>query len=277
MIRHARSLPPGLPPRPTQRFIANGEALAWRADKRGIHSAPGAMFWGMAPPPPPNDEIDGVVVVNVRGAIEHHADTIALGDGSIFHLVESYDRIRECAAMGFESGRAVVFRIDSPGGVVSGLNECVRDLQRMRKDAGVPLYGFCDEMATSAAFALMCACDEVWTPPAGILGSIGVISLMASFVGADEKAGIQVVTIASGARKTDGHAHTAITDDAVAAEQVRVDDLAMQFFKIASKARGLSVDTIQGYEAGLFLGRKAVKAGLADGVSGWAGFLDALS
>jgi ClpP class serine protease len=275
MKKPRASLPPVLPPRPTQRFVANGEALAWRTDKLGLHSAPGAMFWMMAPPPPPSEDIDGVYVIHVRGAIEHHADTMCI-DGEDVHLIESYDRIREEAAKGFESSRAVVLSIDSPGGVVSGLNECVADLQRMRREAGVPFYAFANEMATSAAYAMCCACDETWLPRSGILGSIGVISMMASFVGADEKAGVKVVTITSGARKSDGHPHVEITDEAQAAEKVRVDDLAQQFFKIASKARGLPVDVIEGYEAGLFLGRKAQRAGLADGVSGWAGFLEAL-
>jgi len=225
------------------------------------------MFFLCGPDPKENEEDDGVVTVHIRGALEHH-DEGAGGD--------CYDLILERASMAFASARAVVLRIDSPGGVVSGLNQCVFSLQRMKRDAQKPLYIYIDEMATSAAFALACAGDEVWLPPSGICGSVGVISSMISLAGANDKAGVQVVMIASGKRKTDGHPNAPITDNAIAAEQARVDDLAQQFFKIASKARGLSVETIEGYEAGLFLGRKAVKAGLADGVSGWAGFLDAL-
>jgi signal peptide peptidase SppA len=264
------------PERPKVRVIGNGEPLAWRADGLGLHKGPAAMLWMMSPPPPVNEDIDGVTVVHVRGPLEHHADTITLQDGEVLHLVESYDRIRENVAKGLESSSAVVMCIDSPGGVVSGLNECVADLQRMKKDAGAPLYVFANEMATSAAYAISCAADEVWLPRSGIIGSIGVISMIVSVMGADEKAGIQVVTITSGERKDDGHPHVAISDDAIKAERARVNDLATQFFNIASKARDIPVDVIESYQAGLFLGRKAVKAGLADGVSGFRALMSAL-
>lgn len=274
--------------RPTHRYVASGEALAWRADMLGLqrHHAhpegrpegrPEAMFWLFGPPPLENEEIDGVTVVHVRGPLEHHADCYVAPDGSRTHFVESYDRIRECVAKGFESSKAVVLCIDSPGGVVSGLNECVADLQRMRRAAGIPLIAYANEMATSAALAVACACDEIWLPRSGIIGSVGVISTMVSVVGNDEKNGVRVVTITSGKRKADGHPHVPITDDAVEAEQERVDALAGQFYRLVSKSRELPVDEIEGWEAGLFLGKGAVKAGLADGVSGWSGFLATLA
>lgn len=226
------------------------------------------MFFVAAPEPKPNDEESGIVTVYIRGAIEHHDE----GSGG-----DSYDQIRERAAQAFEDGRAVVLRIDSPGGVVSGLNECVRELQRMRAEYRKPLVAFADEMATSAAYALCCACDEVFLPRSAIVGSIGVISTMVSCVEADKKDGLAFAILTSGERKADGHPHAEISDSAIAAEQSRVDDLARQFWKIASKARGLSVGTIRGYQCGLFMGRKAERAGLADGVMGCVELYEALA
>ena len=124
-------------------------------------------------------------------------------------------------------------------------------------------------MAASAAFAIACACDERYAPPSAIIGSIGVISTMVSQAEADAKAGLDVRLITSGARKADGHLHAPLTEGAIEAETARVAKLAKAFFKIASKATGLSVATIEGFQAGIYLGPDAEKRGLIDSVMSW--------
>jgi ClpP class serine protease len=267
-----------------KRAIKHGEALA--IDPSAVRAGPEAFFWLWSSPCPCNERVGDakkVAVVHVRGPLDHHDE--GWGD--------SYDAIRarvESALSGAdvreelerrkrwgdaEEGEtaddsppsAVLLRLDSPGGVVSGLNETVKALRKMGSDAGIPLIAYVDEMATSAAYALACACDEVYLPASGIAGSIGVISTMADQTEADKRMGIRVVTITSGARKSDGHPHVPISDDAVDAEQGRVDKLARQFYRLVEGARlGLSAAKIKGYEAGIFLGSEAVDAGLADGV-----------
>lgn len=172
--------------------------------------------------------------------------------------------------------RAVVLCLDSPGGVVSGLQETAKAIRKVADEAGLPFYAYLNEMATSAAYALACACDEIYLPASGIAGSVGVISTMVDQVAADEKMGIRVVTLTSGARKADGHPHVAISDEAVEVEQGRVDALARQFFRHVSARRGLSVAKVASYEAGIFLGQQAVDAGLVDAVMGWDAFLSAI-
>jgi ClpP class serine protease len=160
--------------------------------------------------------------------------------------------------------------------VVAGLNESVRKLRRCALDAGIPLKAYVDEMAASAAYAIACACDEIVCPRSAILGSVGVISTMVDQTAADEEAGLRFVTITSGNRKADGHPHVPIEDDAVAAERSRVMTLAGEFFQLVSESRELSVDQIRGFQAGIFLGRAARKAGLADAVMGWDAYLEKL-
>lgn len=205
----------------------------------------------------PNEKLGDICVVHVNGPLEHRA--CGYGD--------SYEQIRErfqCALD--EAPKAVVLRIDSPGGVVSGLNQFVAALQRAKEAAGIPVYAYADELIASAAYAMACAADEIITPPSGIVGSIGVISLMADQVGADKKAGLNFVTITSGERKDDGHPHTPISDAAVAAETERVNELAAQFFAIVEDARGFDPEPLQ---AGIFTGADAVANGVADQVAGW--------
>ena len=172
--------------------------------------------------------------------------------------------------------KAVVLCLDSPGGVVAGLQETAKAIRRAADEAAIPIYAYINEMATSAAYALACSCDELYLPASGIAGSIGVISTMADQSAADAKAGIRVVTLTSGARKADGHPHVPISDEAIDVEQERVDALARQFFRHVSARRGLSVPKIASYEAGIFLGRGAVDVGLVDAVMGWDAFVEAI-
>lgn len=277
------------------RNIRPGEALA--LDPAAVRKGRDAFFFLWSSPCLRNERVGekgNIAVVHIRGPLDHHAD---YGD--------SYDAIRERVGAALsgkdveeerEDARrygdsdasaeteepvappsAVVLRIDSPGGVVAGLNECVRALRKMAHTAKVPLIAYIDELAASAAYAIASACDEIYLPASAIAGSVGVISTMVDQTALDKKLGLRVVTITSGARKADGHPHVPISDAAIAIEQRRVDKLAAQFFGLVQASRGLSPKRIASYQAGIFLGAEAVAADLADGVMSWEELVEALS
>ena len=234
-----------------------GEYYAIKAD--AIQRDADGFFLSLGPETPPNESHGTVCIVHVRGALMHFD-----GEGG-----DSYEAILRRVANALAQDKkpsAILFRIESPGGVVAGLNECVLKLRRMSKDSGVRFVAFVDEMAASAAYALCCACSEVLVTPSSVLGSIGVISTMASQAEADKRAGLDYRLITSGARKADGHPHVPITDAAENAEAARVAELATQFFALASKARGVSPAKLEALQAAIYLGKKSVRAGLADDV-----------
>jgi ClpP class serine protease len=277
-----------------QRAVRAGEHLA--IDSRYMQRGPQAFFWLFGPSVKQNERVGNVAIVHVRGPLEHHDDSwgenyegllrrfqdALSGEDSRKTIIEKHriakmwgdDPPEEDIPESATPPAAVVLCIDSPGGVVSGLNETVFAMQRAKRRAGIPVHVFANELAASAAYALSCVGDDITLPPSAIVGSIGVISMMVDQVGADEKDGFNVVTLTSGARKADGHPHVRIDDDAIAAEQERVDQLAVQFFALVKKARGIDAKPL---EASLYLGDKAVKAGLADDVSAWDSFLFDLS
>lgn len=249
--------------KPSTRIVRPGVPLA--VVPTAIHRGADGFFLllGKAPTPA-NERIGDVAVVYLHGPLEHHDD--AEGD--------SYDALLARMRDAFDGGedgppKAVVMRVDSVGGVVSGLNETVMSLRRLRERAGIPLFAFVDELAASAAYAICCAADEIILPRSAILGSVGTISTMVSQARADAKAGLDFAILTSGARKADGHVHAPLSPAAQAAELRRVNRLAAQFFGLVSGARHISTQQLQEYEAGLFLGKEALIAGLADAVDGW--------
>lgn len=275
----------------TKRPIKSGELLAIMPE--ALHGKPGAMYWDSYVSVPYNATVGTVAVVSIRGSLDHHPGwgcdsyeaivrrakmAFAGEDDRPRYMRENYDEHGERVEPAPPSPpSAVVLRIDSPGGLVSGLNECVFALRNMAADAGIPLIAYADELAASAAYALACACEEIVCPPSAILGSIGVISTLFDQTAADEKMGVNVVTLTSGARKSDGHPHVAISEGAIAAEQGRVDKMALQFYRVVESARELTVSDIRGFEAGIFLGHDAVKAGIADAVMSFDALLQTLN
>jgi ClpP class serine protease len=208
---------------------------------------------------------DGVAIVKIEGPLVHHDDG---------WWCDSYEAIKGRVAAAFAAKpKAVVLSLDSPGGLVSGCFETARELRAMSEATGVPLVAYVEGQACSAAYALACAASRIVVPATGVVGSIGVIAALLDATKADAQWGYRYEMVASGARKTDGNPHVAITDDAIAATREVVDSLAELFFGWVSEARpSLGTDALRGLEAGVRLGSAAVSAGLADEV----GSLDAV-
>lgn len=210
-------------------------------------------------------DIDGIAVVTVQGPLEHH-------EGFFW---DSYESICERVGKALKSDetRAVVMRIDSPGGDASGTLEAHKRLRAMSAKAGKPLYAYADEAALSAAYALASAAEEIWGPPTCEIGSIGVIAGLVDRTKANAKDGIRVQLLTTGERKADTHPDRELTDDIVAAMQARVDKVGEAFFGVVAEARGMSPKAVRALQAGVFTGQDAIDAGIADGVASWEDFL----
>jgi Peptidase family S49 len=236
----------------------------------------------------PNDRTeDGIAIVTVHGPLEHHATYWWDSYEAIVERVEDamtgcdlvkYDEWRNGWQDDYEPisampARAVVLCIDSPGGEAAGCGQAHKRLRSLRKQYNVPLYAFADETMCSAAYEIGCACDEIWMPETGTVGSIGVIGTLFDRTKMNEKEGLRVELITSGEYKADGHADREIDDGVRGRMQARVDSLAGIFWRIVAKRRGASPKAVAGLKAGVFLGQEAVDVGIADGVAGWRSFL----
>lgn len=189
---------------------------------------------------------------------------------------DSYDQIQQRfqEALDDKAAKAVVLKIDSPGGDCAGLMECVKAMRAAKEAAGKPVYAYADELAASAAYALATVADEIYMPPSGGVGSIGVIAMMFEQTKRDRKDGFVFEVVASGKRKPDGNSHIEISDEARARLTKRVDELAVTFFELVADRRELDVDAVRGLEADVLYGQEAVKKGLADGLLSFSEVLE---
>lgn len=208
--------------------------------------------------------VDDVAIVSVQGPLTRHDEG----------WWDSYESILARAEKAFgTSAKAVVLKLCSPGGDAAGCYETSLALRAMAAKAKKPLFAFADGLAASAAYALACAAEKIYVPETGFVGSVGVIKSLYSWEAADKQHGIDVRLVTSGERKADGNPSIPISEGAIAASQREVDDLAALFFELVSESRGISVESVRALEAGVFHGKRAVEAGLADGVLNFKGLL----
>lgn len=236
----------------TRVFASYGSPLAL------MPQAFGMMVVEMPEPPKARVLDGGIAIVDVRGPLMHHADP----------CVDSYDAIKARVAGALDEGaKAVILSVDSPGGLVSGCFDTADEIRALCDARGVPLIGYVDGCAASAAYGLICAASKVYVPPTGLVGSIGVLDAVIDETTRDRAMGISYTLVTSGARKADGNSHVTPTDSAIAAVQARVTSMAAVFHGHVARHRSADATAIAGLEAALFVGAESVRAGLADEVA----------
>jgi protease-4 len=100
--------------------------------------------------------------------------------------------------------KAVVLRVNSPGGTVSASDAMYQLVMRFRKKTGKPVVASIQEVGASGAFYVSCAADKVMAQPTSIVGSIGVIFESMEFSGTLDKIGAKSWAITSGPLKEMG-------------------------------------------------------------------------
>jgi len=159
------------------------------------------------------------------------------------------------------SVKAVVIRVNSPGGSVVASNE----IHKMIKDFEKPIVFSFGEVAASGGYYIACAGKWIVANPDTLTGSIGVIS---ELLNADElmkKIGVQVVVIKSGANKDIGSSFRPMTDEEKKLWQTIIDQAFDGFAQIVAQGRNLPEDRVRQIGDGrIYNGRQAKELGLVD-------------
>lgn len=207
-----------------------------------------------------NEVHANVTIVTIEGPLEQRS-----------FCFDGYDAILERfrEACKDEATNTILLRLDSPGGDAAGCFEAARMMRELAATSGKRVVAFADEHAYSAAYAMACVADEIYLPPSGGVGSVGVIAACMSEARFLEKIGLDVAVVYAGARKADCHPALPLSEEAVAGVQADVDRLAGMFRDLVAGARMVKPDAIESLEADCFMGEDAIAAGLADGVMGF--------
>ena len=173
------------------------------------------------------------------------------------------------------SVRAVVIRINSPGGVVGPTQEVHDALLRLRQ-AGKPVVASLGSVAASGGYYVAVAADQIFANPGSLTGSIGVIMQMANVDALMKKVGVDYVVVKAGQFKDLGNFSRPMTPEERRVIQSLLDDVHGQFIEAVATGRKLDRSAVVQFADGrVFSGTQALKLKMVDSLGGLEEAIDA--
>ena len=186
-------------------------------------------------------------------------------EGEIFEARETLDLLHRYADSA--TVRAMVVRINSPGGAVAPSQEIYEEIRKVRAKSHKPIVASLDSVAASGGFYIASACDQIVSNPGSITGSIGVILQWMEIKDLIAWAKMKPNTITSGTMKDAGSPYRDLTDSERAYLQRITTQLHGQFIRAVAEGRKgkMSLADVERIADGrVFTGEEALSLKLVD-------------
>ena len=190
---------------------------------------------------------DKIAIVEIKGVITESSEVI-----EEIHQYLADDRVK-----------AIILRVDSPGGGVGPSQEIYREVVKAKlKKKIITSMG---SVAASGGYYVACASDLIVANPGTITGSIGVIMEFSNFEELLKKIGIKGIVIKSGEHKDIGSPFREMTPEEKKIMQDTLDNVHQQFIQAVAKGRNLDLAKVIPIADGRILtGEQAQQVGLVD-------------
>lgn len=192
---------------------------------------------------------DGVAIVRVEGPI-----------------VDSFQTVQELKKFAEDPlVKAIVIRIDSPGGGVAPSQEIYNAVKRVRREKNKTVIASMGTVAASGGYYIAVATDRILANPGTLTGSIGVIMQLANFQDLLQKIGVQNIVVKSGRFKDIGSPFRPMRKEDRQVLQLVMDDVHRQFIDAVAEGRSLDLAEVEQLADGrVFTGQQAKSILLID-------------
>ena len=209
---------------------------------------------------------DKILVLDISGIIMGGETSSPLSErkkpGLLARVRESLDRARQDAQV-----KAVVLRINSPGGGVTASDILYHELKTFRQETGVKLVSHIMDVGASGAYYAALASDAITAQPTSVTGSIGVIMYRIDATGLMQKIGIQAEEIKSADKKGLGSPFRPVSDEERRIFQGFIDSLYGRFTGLVANERRMAPEAVKKMADGrIFTSAEAQAGGLIDGI-----------
>ncbi|MBI5056729.1 MAG: signal peptide peptidase SppA [Nitrospirae bacterium] len=179
-------------------------------------------------------------------------------------ILDSTDVIEELKEHSKDSSvKAIVLRIDSPGGAVAPSQEIYEEIKKIKEKKKVIVS--MGTVAASGGYYISAPADKIVANAGTLTGSIGVIMEIPNISGLMQKIGVETQVIKSGAHKDMASIFKSLKPEEKEILQTVLDDVHDQFIKAVSEGRGIKFEQIKKLADGrIFTGRMAKEVGLVD-------------
>lgn len=179
-------------------------------------------------------------------------------------LIDADEIIRQLKELRDDDGvKAIVLRVDSPGGVVGPSQEIYEEVKKVATEKKV-IASF-GSVAASGGYYIAAPATRIYANPGTITGSIGVILKFSNIEGLLGKIGLKALSVKSGEHKDIGSSTRPMTEADRAILQGVIDSIHSQFVKAVAEGRKLPVEEVKSLADGrIFTGEQALQYKLVD-------------
>lgn len=205
-----------------------------------------------------------VAVIPVRGTLSDRPKKSLFRQGpSVVQEVVSQFRVAEKDP----SVKAVVLKVDSPGGTVTASDVLYHEIMAFKERTGAVVVSAMMQTATSGAYYISLPADAIVAHPTTVTGSAGVIFLRPKVRGLFEKIGVDVEVSKSGRLKDMGSPFRGTTEEEEGILQGMIDELAERFLGLVALHRTIEEQALAEVStARVYLAPEALELGLVDEV-----------
>lgn len=204
-----------------------------------------------------------VAVIDVDGLLFNQRDGGFFGSGEnpVSLFIEKLG-----AAQADPNVRAVVLRLNSPGGGVTASDLMYRRLIEFKEKRKIPVIAMIEDVGASGAYYVACGADSIIVTPTSVTGSIGVIVQTFSLAGTMAKLGIEARAVTSGPMKDMASPFKPLDD----ADRKVIQEIVTEFHNrfidtVAAGRPKMTRDAVAALADGrIYTGTQAVANGLAD-------------
>ena len=215
---------------------------------------------------PPGRGGGKIAIIEVEGMLVNaRSGGGLLGFGAEENTLSLFTQQLEAAERD-SSVKAVVLRINSPGGTVTCSDTMYQMVKQFRARTKKPVIANTQEVAASGGYYVACACDQIVAHPTSVIGSIGVIFETFEFSGAMSKLGITSTAIKSGPLKDMGSPFKPLDARAERVMQGMIDEYYLRFVNILRENRKITDERVMATatDGRVFSGEQALTMGLVD-------------
>jgi protease-4 len=210
--------------------------------------------------------VDRIALIDVSGLLLNAHEPRLLGEGehAVSLLLEQLDCARKDPRV-----KAVILRINSPGGTVTASELMYDEIRHFRRETGKPVIALMMDVAASGGYYVACACDEIVAQPMTVTGSIGVLMQTFDLSGTMNLVGIKSDAITSGPHKDTGSPFRPMRAEEREIFQEIVDQMYERFIEVVRRGRPkLDEAGVRALADGrVYTAGQALKAGLIDRIA----------
>ncbi|MCL4872531.1 signal peptide peptidase SppA [bacterium] len=195
---------------------------------------PGCVFITLPGPGPLSEKVvggkgdDKVLLLEISGMLTDEKPGGVLGLDTAPNLTARIREELELAAAD-PKVKAVVLRINTPGGSVTTSDIIAHEIKRFKEKKKVPIVAGLMDLAASGGYYIASSADRIIAQPTTVTGSIGVVALSVNASGLMEKLGITNQTVKSGEMKDLGSPIRPMTEEERRVLQAVIDGLFERF------------------------------------------------